>query len=131
MKVYCEAGKQLAKAERYTGIAQLVGCIKRSGTNDEDVTDMCDEMLTLAVATFTKAKVSGTKVEDLIKLISDRATKVGITSFFTLYFLKSVLQPLFCGLMFSFCLFVSVWFADFGLHRGETAEDGLFLGGEV
>ena len=77
-KVYCEAGKQLAKAERYNGIGQLVSCIKHSGTSDNTVTDMCDEMLTLAVATFTKANVSGTKVEDLIKLISDRATKVMI-----------------------------------------------------
>lgn len=76
VKVYCEAGKQLAKAERYSGIGQLVSCIKSSGTSDIVVTDMCDEMLTLAVATFTKANVSGTKVEDLIKLISDRSTKV-------------------------------------------------------
>lgn len=74
--MYCEAGKQLAKAERYSGIGQLVSCIKNSGTSDVAVTDMCDEMLTLAVATFTKANVSGTKVEDLIKLISDRGTKV-------------------------------------------------------
>lgn len=59
-------------------IAQLVNCIKQSGTNDNVVTDMCDEMLTLAVATFTKANVSGTRVEDLIKLISDRGTKVHI-----------------------------------------------------
>lgn len=76
VKVYCEVGKQLAKVERYDAIAQLVNCIKQSGTNDNVVTDMCDEMLTLAVATFTKANVSGTKVEDLIKLISDRGTKV-------------------------------------------------------
>ncbi|KAJ8964678.1 hypothetical protein NQ314_004710 [Rhamnusium bicolor] len=76
VKIYCEAGKQLAKAERYISIGQLVNCIKHSGTNDNVVTDMCDEMLTLAVATFTKANVSGTKVEDLIKLISNRATKI-------------------------------------------------------
>ncbi|CAH0552131.1 unnamed protein product [Brassicogethes aeneus] len=77
-KVYCEAGKQLAKSERYAGIAQLVSSIKKSGTNDNVITDMCDEMLTLAVATFTKANVTGTKVEDLIKLISDIATKISM-----------------------------------------------------
>ncbi|CAH1163868.1 unnamed protein product [Phaedon cochleariae] len=76
MKVYCEAGKQLAKEERYGGIAQLVSCIKQSGTSDAAVTDMCDEMLTLAVATLTKANFTGTKVEDLIKLISDKAIKI-------------------------------------------------------
>ncbi|CAG9863410.1 unnamed protein product [Phyllotreta striolata] len=76
IKVFCEAGKQLAREERYSGIAQLVNCIKQTGTKDASVADMCDEMLTLAVATFTKANVSGTKVEDLIKLISDKATKI-------------------------------------------------------
>ncbi|KAJ8962783.1 hypothetical protein NQ318_001182 [Aromia moschata] len=76
VKVYCEAGKELAKSERYNAIGQLVSCIKHSGINDDVVRDMCDEMLTLAVATLTKANISGTKVEDLIKLISDRASKI-------------------------------------------------------
>ncbi|XP_023016666.2 zinc finger FYVE-type containing 26 spastizin isoform X1 [Leptinotarsa decemlineata] len=77
VKVYCEAGKQLAREERYNGIGQLVSCIKLSGgSKDAAVTDMCDEMLTQAVATFTKANMSGTKVEDLIKLIFDKATKI-------------------------------------------------------
>ncbi|KAG5879116.1 hypothetical protein JTB14_031663 [Gonioctena quinquepunctata] len=76
VKVYCEAGKQLAREERYSGIAQLVSCIKQSATKDEAMTDMCDEMLTQAIVTFTKANVSGTKVEDLIKLIFDKATKI-------------------------------------------------------
>ncbi|XP_072390542.1 zinc finger FYVE domain-containing protein 26 homolog isoform X1 [Diabrotica undecimpunctata] len=76
VKIFCEAGKQMAKDERYSGIAELVNCIKQSCTNDEAVTDMCDEMLTLAVATFTKANVCGTKVEDLIKLIDNKTTKI-------------------------------------------------------
>ncbi|KAJ8925266.1 hypothetical protein NQ315_009094 [Exocentrus adspersus] len=76
-KVYCEAGKQLAKSTQYSAIGQLVNCIKHSSSiKDDAITDMCDEMLTHAVATFTKANVTGAKVEDLIRLISDRGTKI-------------------------------------------------------
>lgn len=76
INIYCEAGKILAKFEKYNGISQLVSCIKQMGTNNELLNHMCDEMLTLAVATLSKANCSGTKVEDLIKLVSDRPTKV-------------------------------------------------------
>lgn len=76
VKIYCEAGKQLAKAERYDDIIQLVGCIKEHGNDNPSIIEACDEILLSAVATFTKAPVSGTKVEDLIKLISDLGTKV-------------------------------------------------------
>lgn len=76
VKVYCQAGKQLAKTERYTGIAQLVSCIRSSGISDSAVTDMCDEMLILAVQTLTKANATGPQLDGLIKLITDRAAKV-------------------------------------------------------
>lgn len=74
--IYCEAGKFLAKYEKYSEISQLVSCIKQIGSNSDVVNNMCDEMLTLAVAMLSKANCSGTKVEDLIRLISDRPTKV-------------------------------------------------------
>lgn len=76
IKVYCLAGKQFAKSERYNGISQLVNCIKSTGVNDSAISDMLDEMLVQAVGTLIKENVSGTKVEDLIKLINDKATKV-------------------------------------------------------
>ncbi|RZC39217.1 zinc finger FYVE domain-containing protein 26, partial [Asbolus verrucosus] len=76
IKIYCLAGKQFAEAERYNGITQLVNCIKSTGIDDAGVSDMLDEMLAQAVGTLIKANVSGTKVEDLIKLIKDKATKI-------------------------------------------------------
>ncbi|XP_044264148.1 zinc finger FYVE domain-containing protein 26 [Tribolium madens] len=76
IKVYCLAGKQLAKSERYNGITQLVNCIKSTGINDSAISDMLDEMLAHAVGTLIKENVGGTKVEDLIKLINDKATKI-------------------------------------------------------
>lgn len=76
IKVFCLTGKQLAKSERYNVISQLVNCIKTTGINDSAVSDMLDEMLTQAVGTLIKANIHGTKVEDLIKLIKDRPTKV-------------------------------------------------------
>jgi zinc finger FYVE domain-containing protein 26 len=76
IKVYCLAGKQFAKSERYNGITQLVNCIKSTGVNDSAISDMLDEMLAQTVATLVKANASGTRVEDLIKLIKDKATKV-------------------------------------------------------
>ncbi|CAH1984730.1 unnamed protein product [Acanthoscelides obtectus] len=76
LKIYCESAKQLAKADRYSGIAELVSCIKHSGTSDADITDICDQMLQQAVGTLIKANVSETKVEDLIKLMSDKAMKI-------------------------------------------------------
>lgn len=76
IKIYCLSGKQLAKSERYNVISQLVNCIKTTGINDSAVSDMLDEMLTQAVGMLIKANIHGTKVEDLIKLIKDRPTKV-------------------------------------------------------
>uniref|UniRef100_A0A1Y1MZQ5 FYVE-type domain-containing protein n=1 Tax=Photinus pyralis TaxID=7054 RepID=A0A1Y1MZQ5_PHOPY len=76
VKVYCQAGKQLAKSEKYNSIAQLVNCIRSSGVSDSAVTDMCDEMLILAVQTLTKTNVSGPQLDGLIKLITDRAAKI-------------------------------------------------------
>lgn len=76
INVYCEVGKILAKFEKYNGISQLVSSIKQLGTSSEIVNNMCDEMLTSAVATLTKANCSETKVENLIKLMTDRAKKV-------------------------------------------------------
>lgn len=81
IKVYCLAGKQFAKSERYNGITQLVNCIKSTGINDSAISDMLDEMLAQAVGTLIKANVGGTKVEDLIKLINDKATKVLVLNF--------------------------------------------------
>lgn len=79
ISIYCEAGKILAKFERYSGISQLVSSIKQMGSSSETLNNMCDEMLTLAVATLSNANCSGTKVEDLINLISDRPTKVSMS----------------------------------------------------
>ncbi|KAF5271758.1 hypothetical protein FQA39_LY08081 [Lamprigera yunnana] len=76
VKVYCQAGKQLAKSEKYTAIAQLVSCIKSNGVSDTAVTDICDEMLILAIQTLTKANSSGPQLDGLIKLITDRAAKI-------------------------------------------------------
>ncbi|KAK5647689.1 hypothetical protein RI129_002581 [Pyrocoelia pectoralis] len=76
VKVYCQAGKQLAKNEKYSAIAQLVNCIRSSGVSDSAVTDMCDEMLILAVQTLTKKNASGPQLDGLIKLITDRAAKI-------------------------------------------------------
>ncbi|KAK4885167.1 hypothetical protein RN001_001438 [Aquatica leii] len=76
VKVYCQAGKQLAKSGRYNAIAQLVSCIKCNGNNNTAVTDMCDEMLVLAIQTLTKANATGPQLDGLIKLITDRAAKI-------------------------------------------------------
>lgn len=76
IKVYCLAAKLLAQSELYNEITRLVNCIKVTGVNDAAISDMLDEVLTLAVGTLVKANVTGTKVEDLIKLIKDRGTKV-------------------------------------------------------
>ncbi|KAF5289881.1 hypothetical protein FQR65_LT02015 [Abscondita terminalis] len=76
VKVYCQAGRQLAKSERYTAIAQLVSCIKSCGINDSAVTDMCDEMLVLAIQTLSKPNANGPQLDGLIKLITDRAAKI-------------------------------------------------------
>ncbi|XP_057660811.1 zinc finger FYVE domain-containing protein 26 homolog [Diorhabda carinulata] len=73
-KIYCEACKQLAKEQKYSSIAELVNCIKES--NDISIVDTCDEMLHLAVVTSVKANVPGAKVENLIKLIFHKATKI-------------------------------------------------------
>lgn len=75
-KVYCQAGKLMAKSERYNGIAQLVSCIKSSGISDSTVTDMCDEMLTHCIQTLTKCNASGPQLDGLIKLITNRSAKV-------------------------------------------------------
>ncbi|XP_060519103.1 zinc finger FYVE domain-containing protein 26 homolog [Cylas formicarius] len=76
VRVYNESGKLLAQVGRYGDIAELVTCIKETETNNEIVLDMCDEMLTLAVSTLTKSNVAGTEVENLIKLISDKTSKI-------------------------------------------------------
>lgn len=113
VNIYCESGKILAKFEKYNGISQLVGCIKRMGASSETLNNMCDEMLTTAVATLSKANCSGTKVEDLIKLISDRPTKVSIT----------LAQSL--GYWDYFSLL------DFSIHWGQATENCVFFGGEI
>lgn len=75
-KVYCQAGKQLARTENYSGIAQLVSCIRANGIDDTNITNICDEMLILAVQTLRKASSVGAELDSLIKLITDRSIKV-------------------------------------------------------
>lgn len=76
MKVYCLAGKQLAKSERYANIAELVTCINNSSADEKAVNEMCDEMLSFAVRALTNANASGAELEKLIKLINDKGTRV-------------------------------------------------------
>ncbi|XP_018333319.1 zinc finger FYVE domain-containing protein 26 homolog isoform X2 [Agrilus planipennis] len=76
VKVYCQSGKQLAKAERYIGLAQLVNCIRSSGVSDSTIIAMCDEMLILAIQTLTKANTTGPQLDGLIKLVTDRNAKI-------------------------------------------------------
>lgn len=78
LKVYCDAGRQLAREDRYNEIAELVNCIRSKGLNDPAVTSICDEMLTLAVRTLNRNDVPTSQLESLIKLITDRATKISI-----------------------------------------------------
>ncbi|KAK9880596.1 hypothetical protein WA026_011836 [Henosepilachna vigintioctopunctata] len=74
--VYCQTGKQLAKMEKYDEIIELVRCIRSSDCDDKTLITICDEMLTLAVKTLAKQKASATRVEDLIKLITDKPSKI-------------------------------------------------------
>lgn len=76
MKVYCVAGKQLAKSERYANIAELVTCIHGSSADEKAVNEMCDEMLSFAVRALTNANAPGSELERLIKLINDKGTRV-------------------------------------------------------
>lgn len=76
MKIYCMAGKQLAKLQRYASIAELVTCIRGSSTDEKVVNEMCDEMLLFAVRALTNANAPGSELEKLIKLISDKGEKV-------------------------------------------------------
>lgn len=76
MKIYCMAGKELAKFERYANIAELVTCIRGSSSDEKAVNEMCDEMLSFAVRALTIASAPGSEMEGLIKLISDKGTKV-------------------------------------------------------
>ncbi|XP_017768191.1 PREDICTED: zinc finger FYVE domain-containing protein 26 homolog isoform X1 [Nicrophorus vespilloides] len=79
IKVYCQVGRQLAREERYEGIAQLVNCIRSKGENDPSVIDMCDEMLATAVRTLGSNKATSTsQLEMLIKLITDRNIKISM-----------------------------------------------------
>ncbi|KAL3287111.1 hypothetical protein HHI36_001592 [Cryptolaemus montrouzieri] len=74
--VYCQTGKHLAKLQKYESIMELVQCIRKESNEDKILSEICDEMLTLAVATLTKEKAPAARVEDLIKLITDRGTKI-------------------------------------------------------
>lgn len=76
IKVYCHAGKELAKAAKYTNIAQLVNCIRTNEENDPEVTTMCDEMLILAIQTLTKEVSAGPELDGLIKLVTNKLAKV-------------------------------------------------------
>lgn len=75
-KVYCLAGNHLAKSQRYTDISQLISCIRSTEENQASKSDICDEMLQLAVRTLIKMDVSGPDLETLIKQISDKSAKV-------------------------------------------------------
>ncbi|XP_044744679.1 zinc finger FYVE domain-containing protein 26 [Coccinella septempunctata] len=74
--VFSQTGKHLAKMQKYEEIKELVACIKTNFTGDKSIGEMCDEMLTVAVATLSKEKSPIAKIEDLIKLISDKASKI-------------------------------------------------------
>lgn len=78
MKIYCMAGKQLAKSQRYASIAELVTCIRGSSADEKMVNEICDEMLSFAVRALTNANAPGAELEKLIKLISDKGEKVNI-----------------------------------------------------
>lgn len=76
--VFSQTGKHLAKMQKYEEIKELVSCIKTNFTGEKSICELCDEMLTVAVATLSKEKSPIAKIEDLIKLITDKACKVFI-----------------------------------------------------
>lgn len=76
LKVYCQAGKILAEEKRYSALAQLVACIQNTGEKDSAVTYECDEMLLLAVRTISNSSFDSHQVDELVKFITDKGTKV-------------------------------------------------------
>lgn len=96
------AGKQLAKLQKYAGIAELVNCIRSSSTDEKVVNEMCDEMLLFAVRALTNANAPGSELEKLIKLINDKGEKVKMC-------LKNVARA-----------YTLLFVVDFCLHRSKT-----------
>lgn len=76
VKVYCQAGRLLAKAQRHSSVPHLVNCIKSSGERDAVVTEMCDEMLVLTAKTLADQNATDKQLEDIIKHIEDKTTRV-------------------------------------------------------
>ncbi|XP_045461225.1 zinc finger FYVE domain-containing protein 26 [Harmonia axyridis] len=74
--VFSQTGKHLAKMKKYEELKELVNCIKTNLSGDKPTCEICDEMLTVAVATMSKEKAPISNIEDLIKLITDKASKI-------------------------------------------------------
>lgn len=79
VKIYCQAGRLLAKAKRYSAVSSLVKCIRSGGEKDSFVTEMCDEMLALTARTLSDHNATDKEMEDIIKHISNRSIKVSTT----------------------------------------------------
>ena len=62
--------------QRFGAIERLISCISNVADSPDDVSDICDETLILAVATLGKTNASDDCVEELIKLIKSKAAKV-------------------------------------------------------
>lgn len=77
--MYCQASKILAEQNRYSDLAQLVGCIQNTGEKDSAVTYECDEMLLLAVRTISNSSFDPHQIDELVKFITDKGTKVRYT----------------------------------------------------
>ncbi|KAI4468931.1 zinc finger fyve domain-containing protein 26 [Holotrichia oblita] len=75
-KIYCQCGRLLAKAKRYSSVPGLVKCIRSGGEKDSVLTEMCDEMLALTARTLSDHNATDKQLEDIIKHISNRTIKV-------------------------------------------------------
>lgn len=85
-KVYSLTGRLLAKKERYGSIPDFVSCIRTGHQDEKVVNEMCDEMLSFALCTLVKANAPGSAMEALIRLISDKGTKVKKNNFLRTFY---------------------------------------------
>lgn len=76
VKIYCQAGRILAEEKKYSSLAQLVSCIQNTDEKDGPITYECDEMLLLAVRTISNSSFDIRQVDELVKFITDKGTKV-------------------------------------------------------
>ena len=79
--MYAEAAKSMVTNRLYTSIPQLANCIRDNCGRDAKLTELCDEMLTLAARTLANDNATDQQLEDVIKHISNRTIKVRCIQF--------------------------------------------------